>query len=92
MLAFEELVDAAKPGDRITVTGIYTAAPLRVNPRQRAIKAVYKTFVRVMHVHRDQQSQLFRWARGRAATPVQQELCSTVQQGCSIGSPVCRTP
>lgn len=31
------------------VTGIYRAMPLRVNPRQRNVKAVYKTYVDVIH-------------------------------------------
>ena len=31
------------------VTGIYRAMPLRVNPRQRNVKAVYKTYIDVIH-------------------------------------------
>lgn len=34
---------------RVTVTGIYRATPLRVNPRQRNVKAVYKTYIDVIH-------------------------------------------
>lgn len=34
---------------RITVTGIYRAVPLRINPKQRTVKAVYKTYVDVLH-------------------------------------------
>lgn len=37
------------PYYRLTVTGIYRATPLRVNPRQRTVKAVYKTYVDVIH-------------------------------------------
>ena len=33
----------------MTVTGIYRATPLRVNPRQRTVKAVYKTYIDVIH-------------------------------------------
>ena len=33
----------------MTVSGIYRATPLRVNPRQRTVKAVYKTYVDVIH-------------------------------------------
>ena len=36
-------------GHRVTVTGIYRAAPLRVNPRQRTVKAVYNTYIDVIH-------------------------------------------
>ena len=34
MCAWEGLVDTAKPGDRVEVTGVYRAVPLRVNPKQ----------------------------------------------------------
>lgn len=60
MIAYEDMVDGAKPGDRITVTGIYAAVPMRVNPRQRAIKSVYKTFIRILHIQREETSRLFR--------------------------------
>ena len=59
MLCFEDMIDVAKPGDRVTVTGIYKALPVRVNPRQRAIKSVYKTHIMALHVHKDGQSELF---------------------------------
>ena len=37
MCAWEGIVDVAKPGDRVEVTGIYRAVPLRVNPKQRLV-------------------------------------------------------
>ena len=49
LFAHDDLVDKVQPGDRITVTGIYRATPLRVNPRQRNVKAVYKTHIDVVH-------------------------------------------
>jgi len=33
--------------------------PLRVNPRQRALHAVFRTYLDVMHVQRDEQGRLF---------------------------------
>ncbi|KAF3066499.1 DNA replication licensing factor MCM4 [Daldinia childiae] len=47
---YNELVDFCKAGDRIKVTGIYRVSPVRVNPRQRSVKSIFKTFVDVVHV------------------------------------------
>ena len=49
VFAHGDLVDKVQPGDRVTVTGIYRAAPLRDNPRLRNVKAVYKTHIDVVH-------------------------------------------
>ena len=53
MFTRQDLVDAAKPGDRVRVVGIYRAQPVRVNPRGREVKSIYKTFIDVMHVEKD---------------------------------------
>ncbi|KAJ7102493.1 hypothetical protein B0H15DRAFT_335183 [Mycena belliarum] len=46
----DEFVDVAKPGDRLVVTDIFRSIPLRVNPRQRSLKSLYKTYLDVVHV------------------------------------------
>ena len=33
MCAYDELVDLCKAGDRVEITGIFKASPVRVNPR-----------------------------------------------------------
>ncbi|KAJ1748577.1 MCM DNA helicase complex subunit [Coemansia sp. RSA 1821] len=52
LVAHSELVDVARPGDRLEVTGIYRGEPVRINPRQRTVQAVYRTFIDVVHVRR----------------------------------------
>ena len=44
-----DLVDSIQPGDRVEVTGIYRAVPLRVNPSTRNVKSVYKTYIDVLN-------------------------------------------
>ena len=53
MLAFDDAVDAAQPGDRVTAVGIYKAVPVRVNPRMTSLRSVYKTHLDIVHVGPD---------------------------------------
>ncbi|KIY70249.1 cell division control protein 54 [Cylindrobasidium torrendii FP15055 ss-10] len=47
---YDELVDVSKPGDRLLVTGIFRSVPVRVNPNQRTMKSLFKTFIDVVHI------------------------------------------
>lgn len=47
---YDELVDVAKPGDRLVISGIFRSVPVRVNPRQRSMKSLFKTYLDVVHV------------------------------------------
>ncbi|KAF8630419.1 hypothetical protein AX15_002969 [Amanita polypyramis BW_CC] len=47
---YDELVDVAKPGDRLVITGIFRSIPVRVNPRQRIMKSLFKTYLDVVHI------------------------------------------
>ncbi|KAJ3562215.1 hypothetical protein NP233_g9712 [Leucocoprinus birnbaumii] len=47
---YDELVDVVKPGDRVVVSGIFRSVPVRVNPRQRVVKSLFKTYLDVVHV------------------------------------------
>lgn len=35
------------------------AVPMRVNPRLRMLKSIYKTHIDILHVRRDEKSKLF---------------------------------
>ena len=49
VVAHDELVDFCKAGDRVEITGIFRVNPVRVNPRQKALKSVHKTYVDMLH-------------------------------------------
>nr|QIC49964.1 DNA replication licensing factor MCM4 [Actinia equina] len=59
LYAHNDLVDGVQPGDRVMVTGIYRATPMRVNPRQRNVKAVYKTYIDVIHYKKADKKKLY---------------------------------
>jgi len=48
LCVYEELVDFVKPGDRVEAVGIYKAMGVRVNPNQRTLKNVYRTYIDVI--------------------------------------------
>lgn len=50
LCVYDELVDTCRAGDRIEVTGIFKSSPVKVNPRQRALKSLYKTYLDTVHI------------------------------------------
>ncbi|XP_073976882.1 disc proliferation abnormal [Rhodnius prolixus] len=52
LFAYNDLVDAVQPGQKIVVTGIYRALPVQVNARVRNISSVYRTHVDVLHYYK----------------------------------------
>ena len=57
MYVFDDLVDVIKPGDRIAVTGVYRAIAPRVNPRARTQKSVFRTYIDVIHIGKEETRQ-----------------------------------
>uniref|UniRef100_A0A665WZY4 DNA replication licensing factor MCM4 n=1 Tax=Echeneis naucrates TaxID=173247 RepID=A0A665WZY4_ECHNA len=56
--AHNDLVDKVQPGDRVNITGIYRAVPMRVNPLQSNVKSVYKTHIDAIHFRKTDQKRL----------------------------------
>jgi len=52
LFAYDDLVDAVRPGDRIEVTGVFRAQAKRVNPKISKVKSVYRTYIDVVHFRR----------------------------------------
>lgn len=69
LCAYDELVDVCKAGDRVQITGIFRCSPVRVNPRQRTTKSLFKTYVDVLHIQKVDSRKL-----GIDSSTVEQEL------------------
>ncbi|CAG9762182.1 unnamed protein product [Ceutorhynchus assimilis] len=65
LFAHNDLVDAVQPGDRVTITGIYRAQSLQLNPMQRNLKAVYKTHIDVLHFRKVDSKRLYEEEDGK---------------------------
>lgn len=50
LVLHEKLVDTAKPGDRVEVTGIYRAMSVRIGPIHRTVKSIFKTYIDCIHI------------------------------------------
>ncbi|KAF2900573.1 hypothetical protein ILUMI_05615 [Ignelater luminosus] len=86
LFAHNDLVDSVQPGDRVTVTGIYRAQPLQVNPRMRNIRAVYKTHIDVLHFRKIDNKRLYEQEEGKdhRFPPERIELLQILSQKADI--------
>lgn len=46
---FEDLVDIAKPGDRVEITAVFRADTKRVSRRLKSVRTVYRTYLDALH-------------------------------------------
>eukprot|EP00316_Scyphosphaera_apsteinii_P008086 CAMPEP_0119311654 /NCGR_PEP_ID=MMETSP1333-20130426/23232_1 /TAXON_ID=418940 /ORGANISM="Scyphosphaera apsteinii, Strain RCC1455" /LENGTH=831 /DNA_ID=CAMNT_0007316087 /DNA_START=39 /DNA_END=2534 /DNA_ORIENTATION=+ len=58
MCTWQNMVDFAMPGDRVEITGIYRALPVRTNARRRTVNSLYKTYVDIVHVRKIERGRL----------------------------------
>ncbi|KAH9326346.1 hypothetical protein KI387_006524, partial [Taxus chinensis] len=58
LLMHDKLVDAARPGDRVEVTGIFRAMTVRVGPNQRTVKSLFKTYIDCLHLKKADKTRM----------------------------------
>ena len=49
VFAFDDLVDIARPGDRIEITGVYRAVPTRLSRKKSTVRSIYRTYIDSIH-------------------------------------------
>ncbi len=59
LFAHDHLVDMAKPGDRVVLTGIYKVQGMRVNPRMSLFKSTFKYYIDAVHISKDERTKNF---------------------------------
>ncbi|KAK1939687.1 DNA replication licensing factor MCM4 [Babesia divergens] len=55
--AYDDLIDATMPGDKVEVTGIFKASAIRINPRMRTCSSIYRTFINALHIRLEESSK-----------------------------------
>ncbi|KAF2088396.1 MCM-domain-containing protein [Saccharata proteae CBS 121410] len=73
LCAYDELVDICKAGDRVEITGIFKCNQVRINPRQRTVKNIFKTYVDVVHIQKVDKKRM-----GIDVSTVEEELSDQI--------------
>ncbi|KAF2493722.1 MCM-domain-containing protein [Lophium mytilinum] len=73
LCAYDELVDVCKAGDRVEITGIFKCNQVRINPRQRSVKNIFKTYVDALHIQKVDKKRM-----GIDVSTVEEELADQV--------------
>ncbi|EAT89997.2 DNA helicase [Parastagonospora nodorum] len=69
LCAYDELVDVCKAGDRVEITGIFKCNQVRINPRQRSVKNIFKTYVDALHIQKSDKKRM-----GIDVSTIEQEM------------------
>lgn len=76
LCAYDDLVDVCKAGDRVEITGVFKCNQVRVNPRQRTVKNIFKTYVDALHIQKTDKRRV-----GIDVSTIEEELSEQVAGG-----------
>ncbi|KAJ9470899.1 DNA replication licensing factor mcm4 [Diplonema papillatum] len=82
---YNDLVDTVVPGDRVLVTGVYKASPVRVTSNSRICQSVFKTYLEACHLQKTSKgkqgmSGTFSWEDGDELTPADMEVVDEIHR------------
>ncbi|XP_073953946.1 disc proliferation abnormal [Choristoneura fumiferana] len=65
VMAHGALVEAVGAGERVSVTGVFRAAPATVHPRKATLRALHKTHIDALHYRKTHQDRLLETEEGK---------------------------
>jgi len=74
---FDELVDVAKPGDRVEITAVFRAGAKRLSRHLKSVRTVYKTYLDALHFKK---SDPHRYSVEDAKAPETSESFTTFEE------------
>jgi DNA replication licensing factor MCM4 len=75
------MIDEVRPGDRVEITGIFKAMGIRVNPNQRKLKNVYRTYVDVITYVKTDKTRVNVKDKDAAKAEVNVEMMAAEEEG-----------
>ncbi|EGC35376.1 hypothetical protein DICPUDRAFT_152308 [Dictyostelium purpureum] len=56
LFSYGDLIDVARPGDRVEISGVFKANPMRAGSN-RSLRSIYKTYIDVLHIKRTERGK-----------------------------------
>ncbi|EGG16546.1 MCM family protein [Cavenderia fasciculata] len=50
LFVYGDMIDVGKPGDRVEVTGVFKANPMKASATTKTLRSIYKTYIDVLHI------------------------------------------
>lgn len=58
LFAYGDMVDVVRPGDRVEVTGVWRAVPVRNNSFHNTVRSIFRTYLDTLHFKKSDKNRL----------------------------------
>lgn len=86
VMAHGALVEAVGAGERVSVTGVFRAAPAAVNPRKATLKALHKTHIDALHYRKVHSDRLLETEEGLVVVSTEAQLTPAFPRSARLQS------